>query len=79
MEWCVLTNGDEYRIYNTFAKAEAEKKVFRRITLSDRDQRTFCIETLLLLSKQQIVKRLATLTPDRRPILTAQGGCPGSA
>ena len=25
------------------------------------------------------VKRLASLTPDRRPILTPQGGCPGSA
>src|SRR5687768_3194135 len=35
VEWCVLTNGD--------AKAEAEKKVFRRVRLSDRDERTFCI------------------------------------
>jgi hypothetical protein len=39
VEWCVLTNGDEYWIYNTFAKAEAEKKVFRRVRLSDRDER----------------------------------------
>ena len=57
VEWCVLTNGDEYRIYNTFAKAEAEKKVFRRVRLSDRDERTFCIETLLLLSKQQMAEK----------------------
>jgi hypothetical protein len=56
-EWCVLTNGDEYRIYNTFAKAEAEKKVFRRVRLSDRDERTFCIDTLLLLSKQQMAEK----------------------
>jgi predicted type IV restriction endonuclease len=55
--WCVLTNGDEYRIYNTFAKAEAEKKVFRRISLSDRDERAFCVETLLLLSKQQMAEK----------------------
>ena len=55
--WCVLTNGDEYRIYNTFAKAEAEKKVFRRISLADRDEREFCIETLLLLSKQQMAEK----------------------
>ena len=57
VEWCVLTNGDEYRIYNTFAKAEAEKKVFRRVRLSDRDERAFCIETLLLLSKQQMAEK----------------------
>jgi hypothetical protein len=57
VEWCVLTNGDEYRIYNTFAKAEAEKKEFRRVRLSDRDERAFCIETLLLLSKQQMTEK----------------------
>jgi hypothetical protein len=57
VEWCVLTNGDEYRIYNTFAKAEAEKKVFRRVRLSDRDERAFCIDTLLLLSKQQMAEK----------------------
>ena len=57
VEWCVLTNGDEYRIYNTFAKAEAEKKVFRRVRLSDRDGRPFCIDTLLLLSKQQMAEK----------------------
>ena len=55
VEWCVLTNGDEYRIYNTLAKAEAEKKIFREVRLS-RDERAFCIETLLLLSKQQMVE-----------------------
>jgi predicted type IV restriction endonuclease len=57
VEWCVLTNGDEYRIYNTFAKAEAEKKVFSRVRLSDRDERAFCIDTLLLLSKQQMAEK----------------------
>ena len=57
VEWCVLTNGDEYRIYNTFAKAEAEKKVFRRVKLSNRDERAFCIDTLLLLSKQQMAEK----------------------
>jgi predicted type IV restriction endonuclease len=57
VEWCVLTNGDEYRIYNTFAKAEAEKKVFRRVKLSDRDERIFCVDTLLLLSKQQMAEK----------------------
>jgi predicted type IV restriction endonuclease len=57
VEWCALTNGDEYRIYNTFAKAEAEKKVFRRVRLSDREARGFCIDTLLLLSKQQMAEK----------------------
>ena len=54
VEWCALTNGDEYRIYNAFAKAEAENKLFRRVRLSDRDGRGFCLETLLLLSKPRM-------------------------
>jgi hypothetical protein len=35
--------------------------------------------TMLRRPLFSIVKRLATLTPDRRPILAPKGGCPGSA
>lgn len=57
VEWCVLTNGDDYRIYNTFAKVEAEKKLFRRVKLSDREDRDSAIETLLLLSKETMAEK----------------------
>jgi hypothetical protein len=57
VEWCVLTNGDEYRIYNTFAKVEAEKKLFRKVTLSERDDRDLAIDTLLLLSKETMAEK----------------------
>jgi predicted type IV restriction endonuclease len=57
VEWCVLTNGDDYRIYNTFAKVEAEKKLFRRVKLSDREDRDLAIETLLLLSKETMAEK----------------------
>jgi hypothetical protein len=34
VEWIVLTNGDEYRIYNALAKVHVEKKLFRECRLS---------------------------------------------
>ncbi len=57
VEWCILTNGDEYRIYNTFAKVEAEKKLFRKVKLSDRDDLDLSIDTLLLLSKETMAEK----------------------
>ena len=53
----MLSNGDEYRIYNTFAKVEAEKKLFRRVKLSEREDRDMAIETLLLLSKETMAEK----------------------
>ena len=66
VEWCVLTNGDEYRIYNTFAKAEAEKKVFRRVRLSDRDERD-----LLYRYAAAPVQAADGGKADRRPVESA--------
>ena len=57
VEWCVLTNGDEYRIYNTFAKVEAEHRLFRSVMLSDRDRQGSTVETLLLLSKDTMAEK----------------------
>src|SRR5437660_230416 len=34
-EWCVLTDGDEYRLYNAVVLVEADQKLFRRVRLSD--------------------------------------------
>jgi predicted type IV restriction endonuclease len=34
-EWCVLTDGDEYRLYNASATVDADGKLFCRIKLTD--------------------------------------------
>jgi predicted type IV restriction endonuclease len=34
-EWCVLTDGDEYRLYNAAATVDADGKLFCRIKLTD--------------------------------------------
>ena len=57
VEWCALTNGDEYRIYNAFAKAEAEKKLFRSFKLSERGDLGLAVETLLLLSSETLAEK----------------------
>jgi predicted type IV restriction endonuclease len=52
VEWVVLTNGDEYRIYNACAPVPIEEKVFRTIRLTDEDSPAE--DTLLLLSKDHV-------------------------
>lgn len=54
VEWCVLTNGDEYRFYNALAKAHVEKKLFRKVRISDPGQDQYVLDTLELLSKEQM-------------------------
>lgn len=50
VKWILLTNGDEYRVYNAFAEAPVEQKIFRKVRISDDDSRA--IETLELLAKE---------------------------
>lgn len=57
VQWCVLTNGDDYQIYNAFAKAEAAKKLFRSIRISDSKNRGTVIDTLLLLSSKTLAEK----------------------
>lgn len=52
VEWVVMTNGDEYRIYNACAAVPVEEKLFRTVRLSEADSRAE--ETLALLSKDRI-------------------------
>lgn len=52
VEWVVLTNGDEYRIYNAHAPVAVEEKLFRRIRISDATPAAE--ETLLLLRKDRL-------------------------
>jgi predicted type IV restriction endonuclease len=53
VKWCVLTNGDEYRIYNSHAEVDVDEKLFRKVSISDTDP-MFLIDTLALLSKDKM-------------------------
>jgi len=54
VEWCVLTNGDEYRLYNAHAPVDVEQKLFRVVRLSDSEQDEYTLDTLELLSKEKM-------------------------
>jgi predicted type IV restriction endonuclease len=58
VRWCVLTNGDEYRIYNSHAPVDVEQKLFRSVLVSDAANAGHVVETLHLLSKPQMQGRL---------------------
>jgi predicted type IV restriction endonuclease len=53
VKWCVLTNGDEYRIYNSHAEVDVDEKLFRKVRISDGEPK-FIIDTLVLLSKEKM-------------------------
>ena len=53
VEWCVLTDGDEWRFYNSTAAVDAEEKMFRRVRLSDGNIDE-ALETLSLLARDNI-------------------------
>lgn len=52
--WCLVTNGDEYRLYNSHASVDVEEKLFRSARLSDPEQTEQCLEMLLLIAKDRI-------------------------
>jgi predicted type IV restriction endonuclease len=54
VEWCVLTNGDEYRIYNSHAPVDVDEKLFRTVRISDPCADDHLIDTLELLSKENM-------------------------
>lgn len=53
--WCVLTNGDEYRIYKSDLPVDAEEKLFRAVKLSDGEASDDIIATLRLLSRESLL------------------------
>jgi hypothetical protein len=62
VEWCVLTNGDEYRLYNCHAPVDADEKLFRRVRISNPESHRDTVRTLELLSKNDLGdKRLNAL------------------
>lgn len=58
VEWCVLTNGDEYRLYNAHAPVQVEEKLFRTVRISDPAQENSILGTLDLLSKDKMGEKL---------------------
>jgi hypothetical protein len=52
--WCLLTNGDEYRLYNSHALVDVEEKLFRTMRLSAAEQEAPCLETLELFAKERM-------------------------
>jgi Restriction Enzyme Adenine Methylase Associated/Type I restriction enzyme R protein N terminus (HSDR_N) len=52
VEWVVLTNGDEYWIYNALSKHDVEDKLFRAVSLSE--DRPQAEEALRLLTKEEL-------------------------
>lgn len=51
VEWIVLTNGAEYRLYNAHAPVAVEEKLFRRVHVDDNKA---AVETLELLAKNRL-------------------------
>jgi hypothetical protein len=50
--WAVLTDGNEYRIYNAGSSGDLDKKLFRRVVVASGE--AIVGETLALLSKDQV-------------------------
>ena len=53
IEWCVLTDGDEYRFYNAVAPVEAEEKLLCTVRISDGKEEQV-VSSLSLLSRNNI-------------------------
>jgi hypothetical protein len=58
VEWCVLTNGDEYRLYNAHAPVDVDDKLFRAVRISDSADAAYTAATLSLLSKDKMSEKL---------------------
>jgi predicted type IV restriction endonuclease len=52
VEWIVLTDGNEYRIYKALESVPAEEKLLRAVRVTD--EQAECAEILSLLSKDQL-------------------------
>ena len=57
VEWCVLTNGDDYHLYNTHAAVGLDEKLFRKVRISDLSQEEQTLDTLDLLSKAKMAEK----------------------
>ncbi len=60
VEWCVLSDGDEYRFYNATAPVDAEEKLFYRIKLTEVSAEEVA-RTLTLISRANMEENLLDL------------------
>lgn len=57
VEWCVLSDGDEFRLYNATAPLDAEEKLFCSIRLSA-DSPDEVARTLILISRSNMAENI---------------------
>jgi hypothetical protein len=57
VEWCVLTDGDEYRFYNATVALDAEERLFCKVRLSEADEAE-TVRTLTLISRSNLEENL---------------------
>lgn len=57
VEWCVLTDGDEYRFYNAVAPVDADDKMFHRLRLTESAPEE-CVRGLSLVSRENLEQNL---------------------
>ncbi len=57
VEWCVLSDGDEYRVYNATAPVDAEEKLFCSIRLSANSADEVA-QTLILISRRSMEQNI---------------------
>lgn len=57
VEWCVLTDGNEYRFYNAIAAVDADDKMFYRIKLTETPLEE-CVRALTLMSRANLEENL---------------------
>lgn len=78
VDWCLLTNGDQYRLYKAHASVDVDEKLLRSVRLSDPDDEACSVGTLALIArdamcppdlerlwKSQFVDRRVQATLDR--------------
>ena len=61
VEWCVLTNGDDYRLYNAHAAVDVEEKLFRSVAISVESDQELLEDTLDLLSRPRLQDKRLTM------------------
>lgn len=57
VEWCVLTDGDEYRFYNATVKLDAEEKLFCQVRLTQDDPEKV-VRVLGLIARIQLEENI---------------------
>ena len=57
VEWCVLTDGNEYRFFNATAAVDADEKLFCRVVLADDSPQTVA-QALNLISRDNLEENL---------------------